>query len=374
MKKPKIKKTNFLIIGMILFGIATILYGGYIIYEKIKPTEDDKKKEEAIISLNDDLKNTSLFSIKNLSNNLSLVAVDTNGEETIIYDFKNYDHKVESVKYFFDSMRAKIYLSIKSSDTENNVKFNIEEIDLTTNDYELNNLTEIKVERDVFDSSNADNIVRLGNYIYFANSDLYKLNLEDNEIEKTDISNGITEIVLLGYNDNILIYNKENEIYKLDTTNNKTTKIIESGILESIYNNEVLYTDNSSNTLIAKTYNLDSNENKQVIEKSVTFSSDKIKKTVPYKNSYINLNINTFYHNNKNIELTCDKLNIEDCISFSVNSYIVYLDNIVLYGVTHHDTLNTTGFTANIDLKTLEIKSSKQINEVPEYTFVTYIN
>jgi hypothetical protein len=367
------KKTNFLIIGMILFGIAIILYGGYIIYGKIKPSNDDKKKEETILTLNEELKNSTLFSLKRVQNNLSLVALNTNGEETLIYDFNDYGRIVESVKYFYDSTKCKMYLSIKSNDDKDNIKFNIAEIDLTTNNYKLKNIKQIIFDRADFDKMDSFSIVKLGNNIYLANSELYKMDIEEKEIEKMDISSEERRIKLLGYNDNTLIYNIDDEIYKLDVSNNNNEKIIDKGILGYIYNNMIIYVDNTNGRYISKSYNLDNNEVKQISE-DIGHALTDFDFTVPYKDSYVTLIFDTFYYgDNKSIQLTCENVNIDGCGIVSVGKYAVCNDNLNVTGFTSDSNLKFQAFALNIDLNTQEIKSLKKLDDIYEYLYVTYI-
>lgn len=367
------KKTNLLIIGMILFGIATILYGGYIVYGKIKSSDDGKKKEETILLLNKELKNTTLFSLKRVQNNLSLVALNTKGEETLIYDFADYDRIVESVKYFYDSIKCKMYLSIKSNDDKGNIKFNIAVIDLTTNNYKLKNIKQIIIDRTDFDMMEADSIVKLGNDIYLANSNLYKMDIEEKEIEKMDISSESRQIKLLGYNDNILIYNIGEEIYKLDVSNNNNEKIIDKGLLGYIYNNMIIYVDNTNGGYISKSYNLDNNELKQISE-DTKHASTEFDYTIPYKDSYVSLILDTFYYgDNKSIQLTCDNVNIDGCEIVSVEKYAVYKDYLNVTGFTSDSDAKFQAFALNIDLNTQEIKSLKKLDNIYEYSYVTYI-
>ena len=367
------KKTNFLIIGMILFGIAIILYGGYIIYGKIKPSNDDKKKEETILTLNEELKNSTLFSLKRVHNNLSLVALNTNGEETLIYDFNDYGRIVESVKYFYDSTKCKMYLSIQSNDDKGNIKFNIAVIDLTTNDYKLKNIKQIIIDGTDFDMMEAYSIVKLGNNIYLANSELYKMDIEEKEIEKMDISSEGRKIKLLGYNDNTLIYNIGEEIYKLDVSNNKNEKIIDKGLLGYIYNNMIIYVDNTNGRYISKSYNLDNSEVKQISE-YIRHGSTEFDYTIPYKDSYVSLILDTFYYgDNKSIQLTCENVNIDGCEIVSVEKYAVYNDYLNVTGFTSDSNAKFQAFALNIDLNTQEIKSLKKLDKIYEYLYVTYI-
>lgn len=384
------KNNKGLVITTIVIGVLLLLFGGYTAYDKLSSFENNNFRNDVsgnnnneTIVLNENFKNTTLFALKGEEEYLSLIALDNNGSETIIYDFNDYDRDIEDVRYYYDSTKGIIYLSImsyeKNNHSDENLKFNIASIDLTTdsNNYKLNVLTEIKVERDYFDKIGADSITKLGNYIYFANSQLYKMNLNSYKVEKMNVTSEGRQIEVLGYNDNILIYNSGEEIYKFNLSNNNKEKIVENAIIEYIYGNEVIYVDVTDYKNIYKSYNLDTNEVKQ-ISNDVGRSLSGFSYTIPNQKSYLSLIGDTFYYNNdKKFKLSCDDITIDVCNNFAVDSYIVYSDYIIVTGAANAGPNDSAeeykALLINIDLKNQIIKSVNETDSLTTYRYITYI-
>lgn len=397
------KKNKGLIITIIILSVLVLLIGGYIVYEKTLSTEKNNfgsevnkdvnnitennnwdnevnnNDNDTTVVLNDYLKNITAFALKYEEEKFSLIALENNGEERIIYDFTNYDRKIESARYYYDSTNGVIYLSIESCDKENfkDTKHNIASIDLNTNgeDYKLNILTEIKVERDLWDMLHgADNITKLGNYIYFANSHLYKMNLSNYNVEKLDVTSKSRAIEVLGYKDNILIYNSEDKIYKYNLSNNNKEKIAENAIIKYIYGNELIYVDVTDYKNIYKSYNLDTNEVKQ-ISSDVGGFWEGVSYVIPYQNSYLSSFGDTFYYNNNSFKLSCDKISFDAYEYFDVGTYISYSDHIIVTGYVCNGSVDgpvdMIDLVINIDLSNQIINSVKESNA--HYHYVTYI-
>lgn len=379
------KKNKGLIITIIILSVLVLLIGGYIVYEKTLSTEKNNWGNEVnnndndmIVVLNDYLKNISAFSLNCGEENIKLVALENNGKEKTIYDFSNYNRKIDSARYCYDSTNGIIYLSLKSFDKENfqDVKYNLASIDLNTNrdDYELNILTEIKIERNFWDGLYAESITKLGNCIYLSNHHLYKMDLSNYNIEKMDVTSQSRPIEVLGYKENVLIYNSETNIYKHNLLNDNKEKIAENAIIEYIYGNEVIYVDVTDNKKVYKSYNIDTNEVKK-ISSDVMGGTIGVSYVIPYQNSYISLIGDTFYYNNNSLKLSCDKISFEEREYFDVTSYMSYSDHAIVTGYACNGSvdgpIDIIDLVIDIDLTNQKINSVKELNNY--YIYVTYI-
>lgn len=376
------KNNNFIILLLVLIIILLVGIIFLLVNDNTKNDElkNDTNKNNVVLTakLNDYLKDTTSFSLKD---GLSLIALDNKGKETLIYDFLNHSRDIEDIRYFYDSSSATIYLSIKSYEKGNhkdeNLKFEIASIDLSKNRefYVVHVLTEVKVDRNYFDKMNADSLVKVGNYIYFANSKLYKMRLDDYSIESMNVSSASRQIEILRYTDNIIIYNTDKNIYKYDVITNKREKIVENALIEYIYGNEFIYNDVSNNvTGIYKSYNLDTKEIKQISD-NVGRALLGFSYAVPYKNSYISLRGNIFYYDDdKMFELNCDVVDIDACEPVFIDSYIIYRDHILVSGYVNADEVPIgKAFKIVVDLEKGIIKSVTETDDCVQYRYVTYI-
>jgi hypothetical protein len=385
------KNKNIFIILIIL------LIGGALVF-KILPSnnknnhnENEKYNHNENKEISEDFVYTNAFCIKRIKNSLSLVAIDTHNTQRRIYNFDDYDGDVEDVKYYFDKVQSKIYLFIKNykydNQGEKHLKIDVALIDISAEDqkfeksndnHKIDIFSEIDVENNEFNITNVNSITKLGNNIYFSNSELYKMNLDDYKIEKMNIVSEGYQMKVLNYNNTMLVYNSGKDIYTLNTSNNNKEKIVENGMPGYIYGNEIIYIDYADVKQIYKSYNMDNKEVKQISD-DVKNGSVEFEYAIPYGESYLSLIGNTFFYNNGNnkFELSCNNINTQYCKSFDIVSYIVYSDHIDVTGYLNQgiDDANIEHNYANIvvDLQKQEVYSPEYTEELNEYIYVTYI-
>lgn len=385
------KRNNALVIFVIILCLLVLGLSGYIIYDKLLSPNNNQSKNidnnpaNSVINDNN-LRKTALFAIKSEENvGKSLVAIDENGTETVIYNFSNYNRDIMDMQYYYDLETESMYLSIESYEKNNhreeNQKWEIAKIDLSSNNYDLKILKEIKVDRNNFDKMFADNITKLGNYLYFSNSQLYKMNLDDYNVEKMDVTSNSRSIIVLSYSDNILIYNIDETIYKYNLVTETKEKIASNAIIEYIYKNELVYEDIKNHDDVYYSYNLDTNEAKQISE-PINRGKLGFSYAIPYNKGYLYLSFTdsseTFtYDNNKRIKLSCDKFDIDVCKDFEIDSYIVYSDNILVTGAANvgpNDSVEDyRTFEIKINLNNQNITTIGKSNGLKSYRYITYI-
>ncbi len=377
MKKNIFKPIIIILCTLLILALAYFITNKHLINKDSNPKQNEGQ--------NDKQSTPNLFVLKeDYDVGISLISIDNNGEEKTIYDFSKYNRYIEDsffVNYYYDAKENKIYLNIKSNEQNNytsNSQWEIATIDLnTTNDeYKLNILTTINIERDKFDKMFADNITKLGNNIYFANSYLYKLNLDDLKIQKMDIKSEKASINVYSYGNNTLIYDTYNgtrAIYKYNISTNKQEKIANNANIEYVYKNELIYQDDNYDFY---SYNLDTFETKKIRngEAKGTLGFSFI---IPYNNSYLNTINNTFYYNDKDTyEFSCEKIDSSICHYLSIDKYMIYGNNLVINLRDMMGELPPDGDIAldiTVDLNTKEIKSIKKLKKAINYSKFTYI-
>lgn len=370
------KNNKVLVVIIIVLSIFVLVLGGYVIYDKyIVPRLFSDNNNDTV--LNEELEDTVLFSIKIEGDNYLLIALDDNGEETTIYNFSDYYRDIENVRYFYDDKDVVIYLSFKSYERDNhreeNEKFELALIDLRSSDYELDILTELDVERSYFDKF-GDNITKIGNYIYFANSKLYRMDLDNYVISKLDVTSLNRSIDVLNYLDNSLIYNVDDTIYKYDLSNDIKEVIEDDSIIEYIYKDNLVYSTGIH--YVYKSYNLSSGKINKISER-VGRGTSGFSFVIPYNDSFLSLINDTFYYDNREFKLSCVELNFDVCKNFSIDSYILYKDDLIVSGAinTGPDSLveEYKAIIVNVNLKYYKIESIDEVDDMYMYRYVTYV-
>lgn len=327
--------------------------------------------------INESLKDTVLFAKKGNS----IVAVDSNGNETIIYDFSNYSKRTDFL-YYYDTTLQLIYLNILSTFEDGSYKNEIASIDVSSGatDFELNILKDVSnYGRGV----SAGCITRLGKYIYFSpnGTDLYEMNLYNNDIGKTSISSNGHVLNVFSYSDNILIYNDGKTIYQYDTQSDSEKIIAENSGIEDLYKNELIYT-NYDEKYTYFSYNLDNGNLKKISEP--TFGGMVGRSNVtPYKDSYLSFVGNAIYYdNNKEFVFSCDTIGIEECSTVDILSNIIYSDKLLVIVVIDNVSIHNRGnFSPSygaviydlIDHKVTYSERFNSLNNSYLYYYITYI-
>ena len=326
--------------------------------------------------INDSLKDTVLFAKKGNS----IVAVDSNGNETIIYDFSNYSKRTDFL-YYYDSTLQLIYLNILSTFEDGSFKNEIASIDVSSDVVEF----KLDILKDVSKYSNgfsAECITRLGKYVYFSpnGTELYEMNLYNNEIEKTSISSYEHVLKVFSYSDDILVYNDGKTIYQYNLQDHSNKVIAENSSIEDLYKNELIYTNYGENYTYYS-YNLDNGNLKKISEP--TFGGRVGRSNViPYKDSYLSFVGNAINYNNNNFVFSCDTIGIEECSTVDVLSNIIYSDKLLVIVVIDNVSIHNRGsFSPSygaviydlIDHKVTYSERFNSLNNSYLYYYITYI-
>ena len=358
------KKNNGLVVVFIIVLVVAVLGIGGTLYfynkslnkgneVKVNTNENDNvvkdnntQKEENNVNsrINSELKDAISFAIKDQK---EIIAFTSEGKEVLIYDFSksniNYNGNVISfptmvigdIHYDYDEIENTIYLFLYA---RNNGKF-IVSIDLKkgNGNYVPEIISKIELTNTQLSGGEAFGgeayITKIGNNIYFSSKYLFKYDLQSKKIENMNISSEGTVMKITKYNSNI-IYNNKDEIYVLDLSNGKSTKILSNSRIAFIYNNSLIYYYLGDNYRIGKinentdesyySYDL-SNNTKQKISNLIgtQFSYDEY--VIPFNNEIYSFNgLNLYKYNNK-LELvhtfTCDDFSgiIDNCTSDKIN-------------------------------------------------------
>jgi len=350
--------------------------GEFNIDEKIDDNQSEIVDKNIDINtqkdINDSLKDTVLFAEKGNS----IVAVDDNGNETIIFDFLNYGKSAEFL-YYYDKTTQLIYVNILSTYEDGTFKIEIASIDVSSDvtEFKLNVLEDVsKYGRGI----SAGCITRLGQFIYFSTNEvnLYKMNLNNHVIESTDISSQKSVLRVFSYLDNILVYNDEKTIYQYNLQDDSKKVIAENAIIEDLYKNELIYS-NVAEDESYYSYNLDDGTLNKISEPTFGGMVGRSKVT-PYKDSYLSFVGSTIYYDNsKSFEFSCDTIGIEECSTVDVISNIIYSDKLlVIVLIDNVGRFSPSYGTVIYDLIDHKVTYSERFNSLDNlypYYYVTYI-
>lgn len=380
------------IITTIILSIIILILSGYIVYDKLSNQENNNcslKEENKQATLNDELKNTTSFALRERSTDYGpipmLVAIDNEGKETIIYDFLTNARAMDSVEYYYEPTEAKIYLSIRSFPKGEmrleHPKYELATIDLSKNveNYELKTLTELK--RSNYSEAWAESITKIGDYIYLGNTNIYKVSLKDYSIEKMDATSTSRMINVFNYSSN-LIYNENKTIYKYNVKTGTKEVIVEDALIGYLYKNQLIYSRINSDPYqtVYYSYNLDSKETKIITSENAA-SYNTFEFAVPYKETYLYLDgtKDTLFHyeNDKEFEIKCSYFKDKLCRCNEIDSYLIYSNYIKVIG-TLNDELNGNvedilRYEMIVDLDNQNIISLNYMEDLLNYMRVTYI-
>lgn len=362
------KKNNGLVVAFIIVLVVAVLGIGGTLYfynkslnkgneVKVNTNENDNdnnnvvkdnntQEEENNVNsrINSELKDAISFTIKDQK---EIIAFTSDGKEILIYDFSkskiNYNGKVVSfpasiisnIHYDYDDVENILYLFLVASNSD---KF-IVSIDLKkgNGNYVPEIITKIELTNAQLSGGEAFGgdayITKVGNNIYFSHKYLFKYDLQSKKMENMNISSEGKVMKITKYNSNI-IYNNNDDIYVLDLSSGKSTKILSNSNIAFMHNNSLIYYFLGDNFRTGKInestddsyYYYDLNNNtKQKISNLIgtQFSYDEY--IIPFNNEIYSFNGLNLYKYGKQLELVhtfiCDDFSgiIDNCTSDKIN-------------------------------------------------------
>ena len=336
-EKRKYRFIITLLFTLLLFATA------YIFHDKLAVKKDDQKKDNnsSVVekSINPELADTILF-----ANNggKSLVAVTSNGKQIDIFNLD--ENKYEAFYYDYDVEEKVIYISLVDKARKHYIGF----IDLKegNQNYKVKMLKEFDDDKDYFWSIDAY-IAKINNYIFVADKGIYKYNIKEDKLEKTDIFNDNRAIWFTKYKSN-LIYQFDDDVYMLDVNTNEKNKILSNGTIGYVYRDKLIYyqhKDSTGDETGDKYYIFDINtKDKKVISKEFGIQESDKDFIIPFGDklySFDGLDLNVFDGNNINkfYSFTCNDFDgiIEKCTErelSTINTFFKSSNNtlIMIFG------------------------------------------
>lgn len=400
------KKSNNKAIGIIILVIGLLLVGfaGYKLF--IEKTEPDKPKDDSIqeqennnsnqtensitSKINPELKEAISFAIKDQD---KLVALTTNGSDVLIYDFSksnmeyngnklmfqqsvlgelNFDYDVsENNLYLFLNTKSDKYIALidLKKGNGNYVPEIISKVDLTN--------TELSGGEGF---GGGAYITKIENSLYFSNKYLFKYDLINKKMENLNISSNGRTMKILKYN-NMIIYNDKNDIYILDLSNMKSTKVVSNGYPAYIYDNSLIYYYEGENTGSDKvnkdtdesyySYNLITSK-KQHISKYLGMGDIYKEFVIPFSDGLYSFSKLELYKYSDKLELvhkfTCDDFNgiISECTNDKINvinNFVKISDNEILLKLGNEYDGEIYNVMYNINTKKISTVSNREVDQ-----------
>ena len=295
-------KNKIIIIIVVVIIIGLI---GIVFYNQINKKENsnlsNKENIENKISINEELKDIISFAKKGTQ----LVAINHDGIEILLYDFKFFD--VDDIRYtmqytynsgfyyYFDKDNYKIYLFLNTEG-----KMFIGFIDLTEGNgiYNLNILSTVENINNFY-YNDVNYITKIDNYLYFGCKRMYKYDLNTFEFVDLNIESSKRIMQVLSYKNNI-IYNINNDIYLLDTITNSSTKLFDYSSIAYIYNDLLIYRNDLNYSYYS--YNFNTLENLK-ISNPIGVSTVDVDYIVPFDDGFYSFDMfdgNKLYKYNDN--------------------------------------------------------------------------
>ena len=324
---------------VLLITLIVICLVGYVVYAKFLkeepkvPTDNNNTQEGG--NSNEVVETNDVISFAKKDQKL-LVSFTSNGSETLIYDFNNelkYNDEVISLKngygefhYDYDKDENTIYVFLVD---ESNKKYLIS---INLSDESNTPKVIAKLDKEI-SGNHAYYVAKIGKSIYLSYMELYRYDIDNNQVFKMNIASNNRIMWALKNNSN-LIYNIDQDIYMMDS-NNQSTLIIPNSRQAFVYNNKLIYfyegeghgTVGINQDADNKYYVYDfTNSNKTLITKFVGVQSSGKEYVVPFNDglySFEGRNLNKY---SNSIELvhtfTCDDFDgvIDDCTEIKLNN------------------------------------------------------
>ncbi len=319
--------------------------------------------------LNEELKNTISFAIKNEEN---LIAITSDGKEVTVYDGR-YGNKFY---YYYDNDSA-IYLSIIDGEKKNVVG----KIDLAkgNNTYDLEVLFSKKL-----DNYSPAYITKIGNKLYLALMELYEYNLDTKEFNKLGIKSP-KRYMSIAVLDNILYYHTMDGVYAYNVDTKETKEITKDGSVAYTYKDKfIYYYDGGTNgeydeskDLSYYLYDPKTNDKTRITELFGMQTLDK-EYVIPFDNKFYSFNYFTLKEFDGNqikdaYTFSCDdfKDTIKDCEPYSLGSIneIVKVSNDTLW-IEFGNEMDAIFYYYTFNLNTKKIT---KVDSADSYSSIQYV-
>ncbi len=353
------------VVAIVVFMIFAFM-GGFVAYKKAmkennKSVDNGSELNKTESLINSDLADAVLFAKKD---NTKLVAIKSNGEEKLIYDFS------DAFYYDYDQSENVIYLFLM-----NNNEKSLASIDLNNGngDYKLETIKKIDLSDSQlgFNMSEPAYIAKIGKNIYFSIRELYKYDIEAKSYETMNISSE-KRVMWLFKHENSLIYNIGSGIYALDTLTNKSVNILSNAGHAYVYNDKLVYRnyDDSSYYL----YDFVSGEKQKITNFVGTDTVDK-EYVIPFADGIYSFSgLSLYRYKDNNIEkvhtFTCVDFSavMENCKSSNLQdiSNFVKISSdslIIILGDYEYDPDETFTFEFNLSTKKATTANGRDANQ-----------